>query len=175
MQCENTTITSHEHTTAWVLICTRNALFCEDQVRFEPNDVFTDLLNVFFLHLQDAGEVFLTSDLNVSLKRKASLGFFNQSSQIHIQTNIVYWNSISPDSRPSCTPESSPAEEFWGSWWVCACVDELHPYSPSHPLAHRSPRWSHQEPIQTHTLEKSSIRHMADVKLQFKSELPKIK
>lgn len=54
--------------TAWVLVCTRDTLFSEDQVRFETNNVFTDLLDVLFLHLQNAGEVFLTSDLNISLR-----------------------------------------------------------------------------------------------------------
>jgi len=49
-------------------MCTRDALLSEDQVRFETNDVFTDLLDVLFLHLQDAGKVFLTSNLNISLR-----------------------------------------------------------------------------------------------------------
>lgn len=52
-----------------VLICTRDALLGEDQVRFKTDDLLADLLNVIFLHLQDAGKVFLTSDFNISLKR----------------------------------------------------------------------------------------------------------
>ena len=46
---------------------TRDALLCEDEVWLEADDVFTDLLDVLLLHLQDAGKVLLTSDLNISL------------------------------------------------------------------------------------------------------------
>ena len=51
-----------------VCVCiTGHSLLGEDQVRLEADDVFTDLLDVLFLHLQDPGEVFLTSDLYVRL------------------------------------------------------------------------------------------------------------
>lgn len=46
---------------------TWDAFLCEDQVWFETDDVFADLLDVVFLHLQDPGKILLLTDLYVRL------------------------------------------------------------------------------------------------------------
>lgn len=48
---------------------TRDSLLSKDQVRFEADNIFTDLLDVLFLHLQDSGKVFLTSNFYIRLER----------------------------------------------------------------------------------------------------------
>ena len=44
-----------------------NALFGDDQVRFEFNDFFTDLLDISLLHLENLREIVFFHDFNVSL------------------------------------------------------------------------------------------------------------
>lgn len=56
-------------TIVWKNECspTRDALFCDDHVWLQMDNVLTELLNILFFHLEDSGEVFLSCDLNVSL------------------------------------------------------------------------------------------------------------
>lgn len=52
----------------WVgCTCTRDSFLSKDQIWFKADDVFTDLLDVVFLHLQDFCEIFLASDFYISL------------------------------------------------------------------------------------------------------------
>lgn len=49
---------------------TRNSFFRDDQIWLDSYQILAHLLNVFFLHLQDAGKVFLPCNFNISLYKR---------------------------------------------------------------------------------------------------------
>lgn len=135
-----------------IFVCTRDSLLSKHQVRFEADDIFTYLLDVFLLHLQDSGKVFFTSNFYIRLE---TLKMFNKLWQSCVWQEmwqcILFIFSDLPGSHPSCTLGSSQGARYEGFWWDDACGGVLHLYLPSLPLVRMSLQWFHQEPKDNQT------------------------